>query len=987
MRNPAPIVLTLLLAVAALVVMITRPETEPGEPKESPKETPSSEAAAGTGQPSLSDPQSVAWPHDESDLPTDPKAVFGNLENGMRYIILPNGEPPERVSIRLHIKAGSLMERKDQRGLAHFLEHMVFNGSKNFTPEELIPRMQRLGIAFGAHVNAYTSFDETVYMLDLPDLSDEMLGLGFTVMRDFADGALLKTDEIDKERGVILAEKTSRDSVDYRLMLKQFETLMPDSLLTKRFPIGVEEVIRNAPRERFVEFYESYYAPERMTFVVVGDIDPGDAKRRIEEAFGSLTNPESPGTDPKLGEIREAEGVEAFVFADKEVSATELGLLTIEGYTPLPDLRKTRVERLRLALAHSMLGTRFDRLAKKEGSPILGGSSSRSDLFNYVTLGSIDVAVADDRWPDATAVLEQEFRRALEHGFTAAEFAEARANTLNRYEQAVESKDSRQSGDLATGITRSINDGRVLTDPATDLEVVATALDELTAADCHAAFRGFWADKGVYLILTTKEEPDGAREALLDAYRAAAEVPVEAPEEAEVKTFAYTDFGDAGEIASQEEIEGLGITRLVLGNGVTVNFKQTDFEKNRIQLKARIGYGRLTAPTDKPGLADFATAVVNEAGVGVHSADELQQIFAGRNVSAGFSVQEDHFSISGGTTPDDLEAQLQLMTARLLHPAYRDEAIEQFRKAVPMLFQQLKHTPSGPMQEMSSWLRGGDPRFSFPGEPEVFLAYEASDLEPWLGDAFTPASVELNVVGDFDPDSLIPAILATFGAIEQRPDRWQAPALDRSVEFPEAPQTKTFTFESKIPQCQAAIVWKCPGPREDRRRFRRLQILADILGDRLREEIREELGASYSPQAGASGSTALEDFGFLMALSRGTPENIPQLTAVSVNLADQLATGGATEDELDRARNPALADIEKSLRDNSYWLGNVMSGSTIEAEMFELARDRKEDIASITLEEINQLATDYFGKDRAIQVLIRPDAPEDAGDDEKEEED
>lgn len=983
MKNPAPLILTLLLAVAAVVFVVNRPEEPAETPPEAaaetsddPPEAPPLEPADSETPPapSLSDVKPTPWPQDDSDLKPETEAVFGTLENGMRYIIMPNSEPPERLSIRLHIDVGSLMEDDDQQGLAHFLEHMVFNGSKNFTPDELIPRMQRLGIAFGAHVNAYTSFNETVYMLDLPDLSDEMLNLGFTVMRDFADGALLKEDEIDNERGVILAEKTSRDSVGFRLMKKQFETLMPDSLLTKRFPIGEEEIIRNAPRERFVDFYQSYYTPRRMTFIAVGDISPEAMEKRIRETFGSMSNPETPGDDPDLGPTRAAEGLEAHVFADKEVPATEVGLLTIEPYKPRPDTRERRTERLPLNLAHSMLSTRFDRLAKKENAPILGGSASRSDLFNYVTLGSIDVSVADDQWESAVPVLEQEFRRALEHGFTKAELAEARANTLNAYEQAVESKDSRRSDGLATGIARSINDESVLTSPETNLEIVKDALENLSPEDCHDAFKAFWSDQGYYLILTTKEGPEEGSELLASTFEQSRETAVEPPLETEVKSFAYTDFGTAGTIAGEEVFDDLGITRLTLSNGVTVNFKPTDFDKNRIRISARVGHGSLTAPADKPGLSEFASAVIGAAGIGEHSQEELEQIFAGRNVGVGFSVNEDEFTLAGSTTPDDLELQLQALAAQLLHPAYRREAVDQFRKSVPMMYQQLKHTPAGPMKDMGEWLRGGDPRFTMPADAAVLLGYEAADLEDWIATEFTAAPVELNIIGDFDPEALVPLVLGTFGALPERPSRSDG-ELDRSVSFPEAPQSKTFAFESKIPTGQAVVVWEAPGPRGDRKLFRRLQMLSDILGDRLREEIREKLGASYSPQAGASGSAALDDFGFLIALSAGKPEDIEQLTQVATNLADTLAKEGATADELDRAIQPALADVEKSLRDNGYWLGNVMSGSTEMPELLELARGRKDDIAAITLEEINKLAAEYLGSDRAIQVLIKPEAP------------
>ena len=971
MRNPAPVVLSLLLAVAALFLILRKPEpapenaAEPAAPASVPAESPAKEPASPTA--------SIGWPQDESDIRADSEAVFGSLENGLRYIILPNAEPPDRLSLRLHIAAGSLMESEDQRGLAHFLEHMVFNGSKNFTPAELIPRMQRLGIAFGAHVNAYTSFDETVYMLDIPDQSDDTMKLGFTVMRDFSDGALLKEEEIDKERGVILSEKTSRDSVGYRLMQKQFSQLLPDSLLMKRFPIGEEEVIKNAPRERFVDFYKRYYTPERMTFVVVGDTDPAAMEARIRKTFGDLTNPENPGADPDLGSVTLAEGLQPAVFADKEVSGTDLGLLTVDEYTPMPDSTESRISKMPLSVANSILGLRFDRLAKKEGSPILGGSASKQDIFNFVELGSVDVTVADDRWQDSVPVLEQEFRRAIEYGFTAAELAEAKANLLNAYQQAVKSKDTRRSDGLATAIARSINGGRVLTAPETDLAIVEKGLQALTTEDCHKAFSEFWKDRGVHLILTTKEEPDNAEETLTQLFEDSSEQAIEPPKKEEIVEFAYKDFGKPGTVESREEIEDLGITRLLLSNGMAVNLKATDFEKNSISIDTRIGRGRLSLPKGQIGLAEFATAVIEGGGIGDHSVDDLQRIFAGKNIGFGFSVGDDSFSLSGVTTPDDFDLQMEAMAAQLLLPGYRQEAVTQFRKSIPMTFQQLKHTAAGPMQKLGGWLRDKDPRFTFPDSPEPLLTYTVDDVKPWLDEDFTHGQVELSIVGDFVPDEIIPSILRTFGALDVRKPLEELPLKARQVSFPERPQTKTFTYESKIPQGRAILIWKTEGLRQNEEHFRRLNLLGDILRDRLREEIREKLGASYSPQAGVSGSTALEDFGYIIALSVGTPEDIEKLVEVSETLAATLAEKGATADELDRARKPSLANIEKSLRSNGYWLSSVLSGCQLDPRKLELARNRKSDIESITLDEINELAAKYLTPENAIRIIIKSD--------------
>jgi zinc protease len=257
------------------------------------------------------------WPHEQSDIAIDPAIHFGQLDNGLRYAILPNAEPPGRVSLRLHVGAGSLDEAEDQRGLAHFMEHMVFNGSRNFPDvEALIPQMQRLGIAFGAHANAYTSFDETVYMLDLPNTDTDTLDLTFTVMRDFADGALIKPEEVEKERGVVLAELKSRDSVGMRLMEQRLAFLMPDFLASERLPIGLQSIIETAPPERFIEFYKTHYIPSNMAFVVVGDIDPVAIETRIREIFYSMQNPDTPYLEPDLGTLPKDFGFRAGVFTD-----------------------------------------------------------------------------------------------------------------------------------------------------------------------------------------------------------------------------------------------------------------------------------------------------------------------------------------------------------------------------------------------------------------------------------------------------------------------------------------------------------------------------------------------------------------------------------------------------------------------------------------------------------------------------------------------
>ena len=991
MRNPAPIILSLLLAAAAAFLLIRSPEppppvapaaketpataaVEPEKKKEKAEESPAPAPVAKADADKAVAPAKT-WPQDQSDIPADPKVVFGKLPNGMRYLIDPNAEPPGRISLRMHIAAGSLMEAENQRGVAHFLEHMVFNGSKDFSAEELIPRMQRLGIAFGAHVNAYTSFDETVYMLDLPNLSKEMLDLGFTVMRDFGDGANLDLAEIDKERGVILSEKTSRDTVQTRLMEQQFDELLPGSLVTKRFPIGVEEVINEAPRERFTDFYKHYYTPERMTFVVVGDVDPATVEARIKESFGSMTNPETPGKNPDLGEIVPVEGVKPAVFSDKEITATELSLVSVRPFSPVADSSTRRLSMLPLGLAHAAIARRFERIAKQDGSAIAGGSASRDELFNYAELGSLDVTVTDDRWEEALPILEQEYRRALEFGFTDAEITEAKANILNAYQQAVKTAPSRKSDELATEIARTINEGTVLSTPEKDLEIITKGLDTATPETCQAAFREFWADRGMHLILTTKEEPADAVGTLQKIYEASRSQDVEAPEQRKSSAFGYTDFGTPGTVKSRKDVEDLALTQCVLSNGIRLNFKKTDFEKSSVRLLARIGTGKLSQPKNTPGLEIFTNGVFDAGGLGKHSVDDLQQILAGRNVDTDFSIGDDTFTLAGRTTPEDLELELQLMCAKLVDPGYREEALIQFKKSIPMLFQQLKHSPEGAQAAMEGWMHGGDSRWTIPDETKL-ASYTQEDVKKWLTPALTKDYMEVSIVGDFDEATMLPLVLKTFGALPARSPEKQVPAGARKVTLPKSPADKTFTYESKIPQGTALIIWKTDGLRGNTKLFRRLNLLGEILSDRLRKEIREKLGASYSPNAGASGSEGLDGYGFLIAQVVGKASDTKRLADISAELAATLAKDGTDDDELDRARKPLQSQIEKSKRDNSYWLATVLALSQEDPTRLDLIRGRDADYASISTKDLDAVAKKFLGEKNVLKVLIHPEKAE-----------
>ncbi len=917
------------------------------------------------------------WAHDLSDIKADQNTVYGTLENGMRYVIHKNALPPERMSLRLHVDAGSLSETESQRGVAHFLEHMVFNGTKTFPDAtKLVPQMQRLGISFGAHANAYTSFDETVYMLDLPDVKKSTVNLAFNVMGDFADGALLTDAEIDEERGVISSEKTSRDSISLRMKEKQFQHFMPNSLVSKRLPIGTDEVIANAPRAEFVDFYTRFYIPEKMTFVAVGDFDVAEMEQRIHDAFSAMKNPAEPSPATTLGDVSGAKGFQTAVFSDKELSSTEVSLLQVRKKEKVIDSIAQRAVKLPLNIAHAIINRRFSRLAKREDSKITSGSISSFVFFREAEIGSIDVTAKDGNWQSAVPVLEQELRRAVQYGFTQAEMNEITAGMLNGYEQSVLRAATRKTDSIASSLVKHIHGDFVYSTPENDLEIFQENIKSVTPENCHAALKDFWSAEDMTLILSIPEATEEGEKSLAALFERSRNVKIEAPEVKEVTEFAYTDFGEAGEVISQKHIEDLDVHTLVFSNGVKVNYKKTDFDKNQILLSARFGTGKIGMPKGKLGLDMLAGAVVNAGGLGEHSVDDLSRLLAGKNVGVGLSIGSESFSLSGSTTPGDLELQLQLLCASLMDPGFRPEAERQFKAQLPMLYSSMKHSTSGAQADMSEWLHGGDHRFAIPSQ-EAAMALTTADVVEWVKPQMVEGALEVGIVGDVDAEALIPLLAKTVGALPKRKPEVEIDESLRLINIPETPISKKFGFDSKVDKGISIVGWRAEdNTKRDVKLLRRVSILSEILSDRMRVKLREELGDAYSPRASSDLSETYKNVGFIIAYSPGKPNDLDKVSEVIVELGDVLAREGATEDELNRALTPRIGMLAKTLRQNSYWLSNVVGQAQTRPDKLDWSRGRDADYKSISLAEINELAKKYLGKDRSLVAELAPNKVE-----------
>lgn len=916
----------------------------------------------------------VPLAHESSDIPVDPAVKWGLLANGLRYAILPNAEPPNRVSLRLYVDAGSLMEQDDQQGLAHFLEHMAFNGTKDFAAGEMVEYFQRLGMAFGSHTNAHTSFHETVYKLELPNAEAKLLDEGFKLLRNYADGMLLGQTEIDKERGVILSEKRSRDSVGWRTMVSQLGFILDRNLVADRLPIGIEDVISKAPRERFSDFYTKWYTPDRMVVIATGQVDPPAIEAMVNQYFASIPAAAAKRPDPDLSHVNQR-GLAVHYHPEKEAGDVSISIDTIKPAHNVPDDSKSRARRLRVDLANQIISRRLSKIAKAQDSVIVSGSAYAYDLYdlNFAEYSGVEVSTQPQNWEKGLALVEQELRRALEHGFTDAEINESKANVQNRAEVAAKSMPTRKSSDLADLLAGRIGERRVFTNPAADLPRIKKELEAITAEECRDLLRETWdGSHEVLLLVTGNVEIPEADKTILAAYQTSKAVAVAPPATEEQKAFAYAEMPAPGTVAERKDTEDLGVTQLRFANNVRVNLKKTAFEEATIYVKARFGGGSLVEPKDKPGIAFFSGHVFTEGGLEAHDSDDIRRLFAGKAVNASFAVGDDAFALSGKTTPDDLHDQLLLLRAYLTHPGFRDEAAGQMHRQLDQFYQQIETTPEGVLQnEVDRFLHSGDARFGFPPK-EKLAALTMSDMKAWLGNALAKDYLEITVVGDIDPEKVIADLAGTFGNLPERAAAKPAYTEERQVAFPRGEKEKTFTFETAIPKAMSLVYWPTPDI-FNIQRTRRIGLLGSILDDRLRLKLREELGDAYSPFAHNIPSDAFKDYGYLLASVTVDPPQAAKVTAIIKSIGAELAIGDSiTQDELDRAKKPQITQIEEYRRTNRYWLSSVLESSQEYPQRLDWARTFVSDYEAITLEEIKALAKEYLGGHEGVGVMVTP---------------
>ena len=920
----------------------------------------------------LANAQAEPWPVAESDLPPHPGIHQGRLPNGLRFLTLPNAEPRDRVSLRLLVAAGSLHEAEDELGLAHFVEHMAFRGTRTHPAGSLVTALQRLGVGFGPDSTAFTSYDHTIYHLELPDPKEATLREGLRVFREYAEEVTFDPALIERERGVILSEKATRNTPEARSGEANLRFLFPSSRHVSRPIIGTEASIRALRREQFVSFYDAWYRPERIAVIVVGAIKPEEAARVITDELGGLrargaARPALPDPAPPT-----ATKPDVAIFSDPGLLGAGLTLQHPVPTAHGADTHARRVQTLHETLAFMMFHARLGRVALEPGATFVAPSAGLVPNLHGWRLAGFSASGKITDWRQVAGELEREHRRAFLHGFTSEELAEARANLTNGYDQAVRTSATWPSEWLATRLADSLVRGYVFVAPDSMKRDLATALAAADLTDCLRAFREAWTAAAPHVFISAHPSFNITREEIGAALNASRALATPAPVEADASSFAYTDFGPPGQLVRDDHVADLDVHLAEFANGARCNFKATTFEADTIEIRLRVGVGRLSQPAGQPGLDTLANAVVTLGGLGRHTAPELSRLLAGRSIGYSFQVDHDALFFGARCARRDLTFCLQVLTAHLTDIALRPEAMRDANARFGSLYASLDASPGGPITVYAPRvLLNGDSRFGPPLAPEL-TARKFEELWAWLDPQLKHGSIELSLVGDVTWGEASSALASTIGALPVRTPRGDTRANVAAVKFSKpASAPQLYPIDPKLGRAAIACYWPVANLK-DFHEERRCRLLASVLSERLRVRLREELGTAYAPSAGFVDIRGVPHVSYYSLYAEVEPARTQQALKIIQREVASLAAKGPSPDEFNRALQPYIQQMQHDRRTNAYWGGTVLGDAQLTPSRLAAARDRTTDVPAITAEELTSLAKRHFTTKNVFTFMTVP---------------
>jgi len=905
-------------------------------------------------------------------LPLDTSIRTGQLPNGFTYFIRQNDRPEKRASLRLAVMAGSIDEAEHERGLAHFLEHMGFNGGRHFQPGELVKYLESIGSSFGAHLNAYTSFDETVYMVEVPTDREGLLERGLDAMYDFAGGMLLLPDEIDRERGVVIEERRMRRDVGTRVIEQQANVMFGDSKYADRLPIGLPEVVTGASPDTVRGFYERWYRPDRMALIAVGDVDPAALEPLIVKEFSALEKPATP-PPPRDYPIPDHEGTQYSVATDPEVPQSTVSIMErrpMGRQDRVGDYRRSLVERL----AVQMLNERLAQIARQPDAPFLGASAGQSLLSQDVIASMLRASVKDGGIEAGLTAIAQEAARASRHGFSAAELDRARRRLLASYERMYNERDTSESGGLASELVRHFLTNEPVPGMAGEFDLARRFVPAITAEETTEVARRFWSGEN-RVVLAVAPDKDGLAAPTEAGLRETLERALAAeldpwPEEDDTPEQLMSSLPVPGTVTDDRVVSELGATVLRLSNGVEVWLKPTDFKADQVVFTAYAKGGLSLAAPDEYHEADLATNLADVSGAGGFSPIDLEKLLAGRTAGASPFIGTYTHGISGSSSAADLETALQLVHLYMTAPNWNDESFTLLKTRLQAALANRAQNPTAAFSDAVEAVNRMGHYSSVPLTADKVPTLRADVMQRFYEARFANAAdFTFIFAGSFNVNNATSLAARYLGSLPSTGIR-TAEVGDVRFEFPPDVRREAVR-KGKEPKAQTMIsLFADTGL--DEMEMHRLRAAISVLDIRLNEVLREQMGGTYSVGVGYRDSQPVPGWGMVQVVFGSAPDNVAELTAAVMKEVAALKAEGPTGEDVAKVKEIEKRQLETSASNNGYWMGSIQTVLTLGWDPTSIVR-RPQRTESLTRENIQAAFRKYFPEDRYTVVSLLPE--------------
>ena len=912
-------------------------------------------------------------PEKNDQLKLEESVRTGVLENGMTYFVKNNQKPENEVILRLVVKAGSILETEKQLGLAHFMEHMNFNGTKNFPKNELVDYLQGIGVKFGNDLNAYTSFDETVYFLPIPLDDPENLPKAMDIMEDWAFNATLDPEEIDKERGVVLEELRLGLGASERMRNQYFDKLLYNSRYAERLPIGKKEVLENFEYQDLIDFYKDWYRPDLMAFIAVGDIDVYKMEKDIKERFSKYKNPNNAKERKEYGVPDHKETFVA-IATDEEATSAQISI-----YYKNPEEREanktyeTAKANLESQLFSIMINNRLSEEANSPNPPFTYGFSYYGSVVNDKKMAFTSFAVpTNDNQLKALEVLLEENARVKKYGFTNSEFERAKKEIISRIESQFKEKNKTESGRYVGQLQSQFLSNNIFTGIEWRYNFTTETLPGIQLSEINAMIDKYIRDESRVIVFQGPEYEDEnkapTKEQILGIVNSSFD-DVEPYQETEISESLIRETLPKGKIVSQEQNDKLGTTTLALSNGAKVTYKKTDFKDDEILFRA-VSYGGSNLLDDETyNKVRWAMSGLSEAGYSDLDKNDISKFMSDKIASLRFSLSNTTERFSGQAAPKDLEYMMQMLQAYFLDLNYNEEAFNGYKAKQLAFMGNMMASPNIYFLDQSyEFINGDDPRWVgiLPDEE----AWANTDYElaynKYKERFSNAADFHFFVVGNIDEKVLMDLTEKYIAALPGDPSKKEE-IIDLGFRSKKGDFKKMF-YKGSEPQSRVRISFY--GETEyDNKEAIAMNALGEVLSIKLIENLREGESGVYG--AGANGGLnklPYASYSFSIQFPCG-PENVENLTDAALDELQKIIDNGPTEEDLNKYKKAQKVDHDENVEKNSWWIGQMTNAyyNNTNPERSLTYMDR---VNAVTAEEVQAVAKKYLSGDKYIAILM-----------------